>query len=851
MATTNLGKVAVVPRGEYAADVQYEKLDIVQYERQSYLVKQSVLGVIPSTGSQYVLLAGRGDSSYEVAVKNGYVGTEAEWLLHIKADGSIQALQKFMTNPAETDVQVPDYGTIPSLQGHVKQMFENGGLPATPFESKVLLDASSLADGSYGVVTNSADSSVNGVYLKKAGVWVKTKYGGSTGNIAVLHGNANKIDLNTTSNIMTIKGRIFAGGKSYTVDTTVNVAPVSSSVKYLSFNVDTSTVSVVSATTTDKNEYFFASIATEFGNPIINGVANYYVNGVANEGYIYRNTSLVMNRPSDIVFDFANNEIRVNKLWTPYKSGRILVTDKVIALTGSRNRSEDINYVLVQNRRTFNVELKRGDAIFNLQEYDVVLAGFNESSLSIFGLSAYTINGREVNLGSDVVANQFQNSRLVVNIPKQFHFDFTNDVIKIDGIWLPYKGGRLGLFSKTVALAGGRNRLKSYNDIVVYNTNNLTVYVREANASFAYTEDEVVLCAYNERDRNIWGLEQYSINGVAYGTAKNQIPVTFPYSTGRPEPLNVTDDFRLSQTVNYQNIRSNIVYGWYDELLAEFPEYITKTQIGMDASGALPIYSYLFKPTRYKKNGGVFPPRPKIMIQALHNENVNFIYPYIVMREMCRNWQNNTGLEGLRWGTEILVVPVGNPWGLDNGQRTNSNGVDINRNYPEGWVLQTELPQIHSGTAPLSESETVASYNQLKTFKPHIFIDCHSFGSHKENGMAVWLTSLSQEDNEVISNTIHAYYSAHIKAHPWAVPFEDFFEVHDLRNEYGRAADAGKGFNMLGGSFETSRNLKGDAEASVGGSVIANNFAADIFLLYLLKNIEHLVTKGLTYRVVS
>ena len=174
MATTNLGKVAVVPRGEYAADVQYEKLDIVQYERQSYLVKQSVQGVIPSTGSEYVLLAGRGDSSYEVAVKNGYEGTESEWLLYIKADGSIQALQQFMTNPAETAVQVPDYGNIPSLQGYISTMFENGGLPATPFTTKALMEASELVDGDYAMVTN--DTVNNGLYVKTAGTWVKSGY---------------------------------------------------------------------------------------------------------------------------------------------------------------------------------------------------------------------------------------------------------------------------------------------------------------------------------------------------------------------------------------------------------------------------------------------------------------------------------------------------------------------------------------------------------------------------------------------------------------------------------------------------------------------------------------------------
>lgn len=64
--------------------------------------------------------------------------------------------------------------TYPSVKKAIKTMFENGGLPATPFKTKALMTASSLANGDYAMVT---DDTVNsGLYLKTAGSWVKSEY---------------------------------------------------------------------------------------------------------------------------------------------------------------------------------------------------------------------------------------------------------------------------------------------------------------------------------------------------------------------------------------------------------------------------------------------------------------------------------------------------------------------------------------------------------------------------------------------------------------------------------------------------------------------------------------------------
>ena len=62
MKTLDLGKVAIVPRGPYDAGTEYHPLDLVQYQGSSFLVKETVTGVTPSDGTQYMLVSQKGDT---------------------------------------------------------------------------------------------------------------------------------------------------------------------------------------------------------------------------------------------------------------------------------------------------------------------------------------------------------------------------------------------------------------------------------------------------------------------------------------------------------------------------------------------------------------------------------------------------------------------------------------------------------------------------------------------------------------------------------------------------------------------------------------------------------------------
>lgn len=60
MKTLDLGKVAIVPRGDYASETRYKPLDIVTHEGSAYLVLKDCTGVTPVTGEYYQLLSQRG-----------------------------------------------------------------------------------------------------------------------------------------------------------------------------------------------------------------------------------------------------------------------------------------------------------------------------------------------------------------------------------------------------------------------------------------------------------------------------------------------------------------------------------------------------------------------------------------------------------------------------------------------------------------------------------------------------------------------------------------------------------------------------------------------------------------------
>ncbi|MDA0814959.1 MAG: DUF2817 domain-containing protein [Chloroflexi bacterium] len=82
---------------------------------------------------------------------------------------------------------------------------------------------------------------------------------------------------------------------------------------------------------------------------------------------------------------------------------------------------------------------------------------------------------------------------------------------------------------------------------------------------------------------------------------------------------------------------------------------------------------------------------------------------------------------------QLCVLPVLNPDGLIHDERTNANGVDLNRNWPSAdWQPDAFHPAsgpVSGGARPLSEPETQALSDFVRDADPAIVIVWHSYAA--------------------------------------------------------------------------------------------------------------------------
>lgn len=334
----------------------------------------------------------------------------------------------------------------------------------------------------------------------------------------------------------------------------------------------------------------------------------------------------------------------------------------------------------------------------------------------------------------------------------------------------------------------------------------------------------VVLYYYNEDKREVHTIYPYRIDGTLVkpenGEGGLATTGTVIFNDAESPQLVVVDDSHtledpmpLSGAFTDSTLTSATVYGWYDQLVEDFPQYVSRELMGMDASGVYPIYGYRFTPSLALASSNEDTPR--VFMCAVHSETLNFVYQHVLMREICRSWDANPRLAALRFGAEFLVMPCANPYGLDGKQRMNSNGVDINRNFPNGWIL-TEPGAYYSGPSPASEIETQTIINAIDDFSPHVAIDCHAF--HGGEDKFVWTPIVDPTYRMATQTACLQVYQKIVKQFPRLEDrtFNSFYnpKVTGL-SAGGLISKFFLSSGAIGGTFEVSRN-------SVGGIYLTN-----------------------------
>ena len=203
-----------------------------------------------------------------------------------------------------------------------------------------------------------------------------------------------------------------------------------------------------------------------------------------------------------------------------------------------------------------------------------------------------------------------------------------------------------------------------------------------------------------------------------------------------------------------QGERVATINSWYDELVAELPQYVSKescddvmASLGVEKPSAIasyPMYIYKFIPPRTPNASAFGATTSEIkrikafVITGTHPEWMAIWDCVNAMRLICRRWKEDANLEELRWNAEIYIIPCFNPYGIDNSSRTNENGVDLNRNAPTlDWRIQGNLGEpTYSGTTAGSEYSTKVMMHYIQAINPQVFIDHHNtnVGSGDDDG---------------------------------------------------------------------------------------------------------------------
>lgn len=151
-------------------------------------------------------------------------------------------------------------------------------------------------------------------------------------------------------------------------------------------------------------------------------------------------------------------------------------------------------------------------------------------------------------------------------------------------------------------------------------------------------------------------------------------------------------------------------YGYYDSLMENNPDYITRVLLDTDSVGN-PIYAYEFTPPDLRKS--VSYPIPDnatrlpsiVIVSGTHGiEKTGAFVSLQFAHDLCNSWHSDELARTFRFGVKVVFVPCMVPYGCQENVRKNPNGVDANRNAPAEWEslglqirLMTCISALHRG----------------------------------------------------------------------------------------------------------------------------------------------------------
>ncbi len=241
--------------------------------------------------------------------------------------------------------------------------------------------------------------------------------------------------------------------------------------------------------------------------------------------------------------------------------------------------------------------------------------------------------------------------------------------------------------------------------------------------------------------QRVYGIQHCFVNRALKGNPKDLRNFDFHVlPDGLDKHYELAEDLPDAKFIETASVQD--VHDLFDELMTSNSDYITKSEIGKDAEGTS-IYRYDFNPEYPRKTyPGDDPKNSKIfVVTGVHgSEKATVPVMYNFFKKIIEDWRESETLETLRFNYEYVYIPILNPSGWALNTRKNSNGVDLNRNFPSLWTLGDDTSaSTYGGPEPLSEPESLALYDVLMNEQNMLmYVDFHNFSSDPDQRMFIW-----------------------------------------------------------------------------------------------------------------
>lgn len=220
-------------------------------------------------------------------------------------------------------------------------------------------------------------------------------------------------------------------------------------------------------------------------------------------------------------------------------------------------------------------------------------------------------------------------------------------------------------------------------------------------------------------------------------------PTPFSQLGSLLENLDLSLDTRMEQ-----------IYSLFDELVADYPTFVTKYDAAELVDLEYPRYAngvsagdpdyietpayktYIYKISNVNEGAGnltAFPKKKLLIVGAVHGmEYFASVNCYALAAHLLKNISSD--LFSILSLFDLWIMPCTNGYGIIHPQRPNANGVDINRNFGTSRWTENGSQELGtwSGTTPDSEFEVKLIEGLKDYINPDFYVDHHCTPGHSK-----------------------------------------------------------------------------------------------------------------------